>query len=196
LRDATAALPNIFVPLRLTDRTLALKAMAVLLGTLFLASSSWIEVPMVPVPMTMQTFAVTMVGALYGWRLGTITVLAWLGEAMIGLPVLSGGGGGAHHFVGPTAGYLAGFPAAALLVGYLAERGWTAGSLVRGFGVMLLGNALILALGAAWLTVLIGGDQAIALGVLPFLLGAVLKSALAAGAVEGSRRFIRTPAGR
>jgi biotin transport system substrate-specific component len=196
LRDATAALPNIFVPLRLTDRTLALKAMAVLLGTLFLASSSWIEVPMVPVPMTMQTFAVTMVGALYGWRLGTITVLAWLGEAMIGLPVLSGGGGGAHHFVGPTAGYLAGFPAAALLVGYLAERGWTAGSLVRGFGVMLLGNALILALGAAWLAVLIGGDQAIALGVLPFLLGAVLKSALAAGAVEGSRRFIRTPAGR
>jgi biotin transport system substrate-specific component len=196
LRDATAALPNIFVPLRLTDRTLALKAMAVLLGTLFLASSSWIEVPMVPVPMTMQTFAVTMVGALYGWRLGTITVLAWLGEAMIGLPVLSGGGGGAHHFVGPTAGYLAGFPVAALLVGYLAERGWTAGSLVRGFGVMLLGNALILALGAAWLAVLIGGDQAIALGVLPFLLGAVLKAALAAGAVEGSRRFIRTPAGR
>lgn len=196
MRDATAALPNIFVPLRLTDRALALKAMAVLLGTLFLASSSWIEVPMVPVPMTMQTFAVTMVGALYGWRLGTITVLAWLGEAMIGLPVLSGGAGGAHHFVGPTAGYLAGFPVAALLVGYLAERGWTAGSLVRGFGVMLLGNALILALGAAWLAMLIGRDQAIALGVLPFLLGAVLKSALAAGAVEGSRRLIRTPAGR
>ncbi len=196
MRDATAALPNIFVPLRLTDRTLALKAMAVLLGTLFLASSSWIEVPMVPVPMTMQTFAVTMVGALYGWRLGTITVLAWLGEAMIGLPVLSGGGGGAHHFVGPTAGYLAAFPVAALLVGYLAECGWTAGNLVRGFGVMLLGNALILALGAAWLAMLIGRDQAIALGVLPFLLGAVLKSALAAGAVEGSRRLIRTPAGR
>jgi biotin transport system substrate-specific component len=188
-----AALPGSFVPLRLSERSLALKSLAVLLGTLFLASSSWIEVPMVPVPMTMQTFAVTMVGALYGWRLGVITVLAWLGEAMIGLPVLSGGAGGAQHFVGPTAGYLAAFPLAALLVGHLAERGWTVGSLFRAFGVMLLGNALILTLGAAWLTVLIGLDQAIALGVLPFLLGAVLKSALAAGAVEGSRRLGRTP---
>lgn len=88
------AFPTAFVPLRLADRSIAFKALAVLIGTAFLAVSSWIEVPMFPVPVTMQTFAVTTVGALYGWRLGGLTVLAWLGEAMIGMPVLAGGAGG------------------------------------------------------------------------------------------------------
>jgi biotin transport system substrate-specific component len=194
MRDMSGAatLPSTFVPLRLSDRTFVLKALAVMFGTLFLASASWIEVPMVPVPMNMQTFAVTLVGALYGWRLGTITVLAWLGEAMLGLPVLSGGAGGPAHFVGPTAGYLAAFPIAAMLVGFLAERGWTVGNMVRSFGVMLLGNALILALGASWLATLIGWEQAVVLGVTPFLMGAALKSGLAVGAVEASRRLGRT----
>ncbi|WP_431521792.1 hypothetical protein, partial [Escherichia coli] len=64
------AFPTAFVPLRLANRSIAFKALAVLIGTAFLAVSSWIEVPMFPVPVTMQTFAVTMVGALYGWRLG------------------------------------------------------------------------------------------------------------------------------
>ncbi|WP_051328683.1 biotin transporter BioY [Geminicoccus roseus] len=190
--SGAAVLPDTFVPLRLSDRTFALKALAVLFGTLFLASASWIEVPMVPVPMNMQTFAVTLVGALYGWRLGAITVLAWLGEAMIGLPVLSGGAAGPAHFAGPTAGYLAAFPIAAMLVGFLAERGWTVGNVVRSFAVMLLGNALILALGASWLAVLIGGEQAVALGVMPFLIGAALKSGLTVGVVEASRRLGRT----
>lgn len=195
MRDLTGSASvalNVPLPLRLAERGLAFKTMAVLFGTLFLAASSWIEVPMVPVPMTMQTFAVTLVGALYGWRLGLVTVLAWLGEAMIGLPVLSGGAGGPQHFVGPTAGYLAAFPVAAMLVGFLAERGWTVANVVWSFGVMLLGNALILVLGALWLATLIGWEQALALGVTPFLLGAALKSGLAAGAVEASRRIGRT----
>ena len=114
-----------FVPLKLANRSLALKALAVLIGTAFLAVSSWIEVPMYPVPVTMQTFAVTMVGALYGWRLGGLTVIAWLAEAMIGFPVLAGGAGGLMHFAGPTAGYLLAFPVVAAFVGLLAERGLT-----------------------------------------------------------------------
>ena len=96
-----------FSPLDLASRSPATRLAAVLFGTLVLAVSSQITVPMVPVPITLQTLVVPMIGALYGWRLGLATVLAWLGEAMIGLPVLQGGTGGLLPFVGPTAGYLA-----------------------------------------------------------------------------------------
>jgi len=187
--STSTAAARAFVPLRLTDRPLALRAAVVALGTLFLAASSWVEVPMLPVPMTMQTFAVTLIGALYGWRLGAITVLAWLGEGLVGMPVLAGGAGGVAHFAGPTAGYLFAFPLAAALVGWLAERGWTGrGNLLRSFGAMLLGNAFILVTGGAWLAAMIGIDNAITYGVAPFVLGAIVKSALATASVEATRR--------
>ncbi|MCO4317630.1 biotin transporter BioY [Phyllobacterium sp. 21LDTY02-6] len=180
-------LPEAYVPLKLANGNLAYQVLAVLLGTAFLAASSWIEVPMYPVPVTMQTFAVTLVGALYGWRLGAVTVLAWLGEAMIGFPVLAGGAGGFVHFVGPTAGYLAGFVAAAAAAGFLAERGLTRNPLASSL-VMLAGNVICLALGAAWLSYLFGFEIAWTSGVAPFLAGAVLKSALAAATIEIMRR--------
>ena len=189
MNTASTAATNAFVPLRLTGRPLALKTVAVLLGTLFLAASSWIEVPMFPVPMTMQTFAVTLIGALYGWRLGAVTVLAWLVEGAVGFPVLAGGAAGLAHFAGPTGGYLAAFPLAAALVGFLAERGWTAeGKLFKSFVAMLLGNAFILAFGGAWLAAMIGVSDAIQFGVVPFILGAIVKSALATASVEATRR--------
>lgn len=177
-----------FVPLKLDERSLATRAVAVFLGTLFLAAASWIEVPMVPVPVNMQTFAVTLVGALMGWRLGGITVLAWLGEAAIGLPVLSGGAAGAHHFVGPTAGYLFAFPVTAALVGWLAERGATGIHVLVTFALMAAANALILAIGAAWLGVMIGLEGAIVHGVTPFIAGGLLKAALAAATIEVAAR--------
>lgn len=169
-----------FSPLDLHSRPLVWRVGAVVLGTLFLALSSYVEVPMVPVPVTMQTFAVMLVGALYGWRLGAITIVAWLAEAAIGLPVLSGGAAGAHHFVGPTAGYLVAFPVAGAVVGWLAERGWNGRRPVLALFNMLLGNALCLALGAAWLAVLFGADVAWTSGVAPFIVGGVLKSVLGA----------------
>lgn len=179
-----------FSPLRLHSRSLTFQIGAVLIGTLFLALSSWIEVPMYPVPMTMQTFAVTLVGAFYGWRLGAITILAWLVEAMFGLPVLAGGAGGIAHFAGPTLGYLVSFPIAGALVGYLAERGFTR-HLGLGFGVMLFGNALCLVIGGTYLASLIGFEQALALGVTPFILGGILKSALAALMIKAGQRLTR-----
>jgi biotin transport system substrate-specific component len=139
---------------------------------------------MVPVPITMQTFAVTMIGVLYGWRLGTLTVLAWLGQAMVGLPVLAGGAGGLAHFAGPTAGYLVSFPLMAAMVGWLAERGWTGRRVVLSFAAHFAANVFCLALGGAWLAALIGGEKALMLGVVPFLLGAFLKSALAAALLK------------
>ncbi|WP_062207571.1 biotin transporter BioY [Aureimonas sp. AU12] len=162
------------------DRSAAWQVAAVVLGTLVLAASSHAEVPMVPVPITLQTLAVTLIGALYGWRLGAVTILAWLGQGALGFPVLAGGASGLHHFVGATGGYLLAFPIAGALTGWLVERGWNAGRIGLAFLAMLFGNMVCLALGAAWLAILIGGSQAIMLGVVPFLLGGLLKSALGA----------------
>lgn len=170
-------------PLSLRARPLAWKVAAVAIGTALLAAASYIEVPMIPVPVNMQTFAVTLIGALYGWRLGAITVAAWLVEGALGLPVLSGGAAGVQHFVGPTAGYLFAFPVVAALTGWLAERGWNGNRVGLAFVAALLGNGLCLAIGAAWLSVGIGLEQGIAYGVTPFLAGGVLKSALAAASL-------------
>ncbi|MGO4738203.1 biotin transporter BioY [Bosea sp. 2KB_26] len=175
-------------PLRLSSRPVLVQAGAVLFGTLLLALASQISVPMVPVPITMQTLAVTLIGAFYGWRLGAVTVLAWLFEAALGLPVLAGGASGLPHFMGPTGGYLFSFPIVAALVGWLAERGWGGDRLVRSFAAMLLGNALCLVIGAAWLAALIGVERALLLGVVPFIVGAVLKSALGAAILKASSR--------
>lgn len=169
-----------FDPLDLHRRSLAWKIGAVILGTLFLAVSSYVEIPMYPVPVTLQTFSVVLVGALYGWRLGGLTITAWLVAGASGLPVLAGGAGGVQHFLGPTGGYLLAFPIAGMIVGRLVERGWSGHRIGLAFIGMLIGNAVCLVIGAAWLAVLIGLKQAIMAGVVPFLLGAVLKSALAA----------------
>ncbi|WP_152046013.1 biotin transporter BioY [Aureimonas psammosilenae] len=176
-RAASAGLLNI------GERPLLQQAAAVFAGTIALAIASQIAVPMIPVPVTMQTFAVTMIGALYGWRLGFVTVLAWLGEAALGLPVLANGASTAAFF-GPTAGYLASFPIVAALTGWLAQRGWNGRNVGLAFGAMLVGNALCLAVGGLWLAALIGFEKAMLVGVVPFILGGVLKSALGAAVLK------------
>ena len=188
MRSSSPTLLPAFSPLAPQDRSLAWKAAAVFLGSLFLALSSYIEVPMVPVPVTMQTFAVTLVGALYGWRLGGLTIVAWLMEGALGLPVLAGGAASFAHFMGPTGGYLFAFPIAGMVAGFLAERGWNGHRVALAFLAMLAGNAVCLLLGAAWLSLMIGVGAAFTAGVLPFLLGAVLKSALAAAVLKALAR--------
>lgn len=177
-----------FSPLNLESRSLAMRLAAVAFGTLVLAISSQVAVPMIPVPITLQTLIVPLIGALYGWRLGLITVLAWLGEAMIGLPVLAGGAGGIQHFAGPTAGYLVSFPIIAAMTGYLAERGWNGKRAGLAFVSFLAANLLCLALGAAWLAGAIGIEKAVAFGVTPFLIGALIKSALGAAILKASAK--------
>jgi biotin transport system substrate-specific component len=159
----------------------------VLLGSLVMAGSSWVEVPMIPVPMNMQSLAAPLLGIVMGSRVGSLAVIAWLVEACVGLPVLSGGAAGAHHLLGPTGGYLFAFPIAAFSCGLLWER-LSHGSFVPSFGVMLLGNAIILGMGVAWLSTIIGWQAGLESGLYPFLLGAVMKSLLGAGAVSLSRR--------
>ena len=166
--------------LNLQDRALGWQIVAVLLGTLCLAFASYMAVPMIPVPMTLQTYAVVLVGALYGWRLGGITITVWLVEGALGFPVLAGGTGGAALFLGPTGGYLFAFPLVGALAGWLVERGWNGERMLLAFTGMLLAHAVCLVLGAAWLAIMIGPTPAFLVGVAPFLPGALLKSALAA----------------
>jgi biotin transport system substrate-specific component len=154
------------------------QAALVLLGTVLIAISAQIQVPFWPVPMTMQTFAVLIIGATYGWRLGGATLIAYLVEGAIGLPVFAQFSAGAHVLVGPTAGYLFGFVVAAVVTGYLAERGYGR-NLATAAVSFILGTVVIFAFGLAYLASLIGIEGAITHGLMPFILSEPTKVALA-----------------
>ena len=158
-------------------RPLWLITLAVL-GTIAITISAKINVPMWPVPMTMQTFVILVIGFAYGSRLGGATVMLYLAEGAAGLPVFAGGGGLAY-MAGPTGGYLVGFVLAAIVVGALAERGWSRNWLMT-IIAMTIGTAFIFVFGVAWLANLIGFEKAIAGGLTPFLVGAAVKIGLAA----------------
>ena len=180
-----------FNPLRLRERTLGVQVGAVLFGTALMTASSYVSVPMLPVPMTMQTLAATLIGALYGWRLGALTIAMWLLQGALGMPVFSNGGGGLPHLLGPTSGYLFGFVAAAALTGVLAERGWTGDRVALSFMSMLAGTALITLMGWLWLANLIGAEKAFWVGVAPFVLGGIVKSALGAAILKAMQATAR-----
>jgi biotin transport system substrate-specific component len=160
-----------------------------LIGTALLTLSAKIQVPFWPVPMTMQTFVVLVLGMAYGWRLAGATVLLYLAQGAIGLPVFAAGGGIAY-FAGPTAGYLVGFLLAAVAVGWLAEHGWDRSPL-RTLAAMLIGTVIIFACGIAWLSTLIGVARAIGAGLVPFLLGEAVKIALATAILPFAWRFLQ-----
>jgi biotin transport system substrate-specific component len=170
--------------------SLAVRATALaLIGTALLTVSAKIQVPFWPVPMTMQTFVVLVLGMAYGWRLAGATVLLYLAQGAIGLPVFAGGGGIAY-MAGPTGGYLAGFLLAAVAVGWLAEHGWDR-SVPRTLAAMLIGTGIIFACGLAWLSTLIGLPQAISAGLVPFLLGEAVKVALATAILPFAWRLLQ-----
>lgn len=156
-----------------------------------LAAQVVVPLPWTPVPLTGQTFAVLLTGALLGPRLGALAMLAYLAEGAAGLPFFRAGGGGLGHLSGATAGYLFAFPAAACVTGHLAERGWDRRFLTAA-AAMFLGSLVILAGGWAWLSLAVGGEQAFRLGVLPFLPGDVLKIALAAALLPTGWALLRT----
>ncbi len=167
----------------------------VLLGSALLALSAKVQVPFWPVPMTMQVYVVLIVGMALGVRLGTATVLLYLAEGALGLPVFAGTperGLGLAYMVGPTGGYLVGFVLAAALVGHLSERGWDRG-ITTTFVAAFLGTSVIYTCGVAWLATLIGLPKAISAGVLPFLLGDGLKILLATATMPLAWKSVRHP---
>jgi biotin transport system substrate-specific component len=155
-----------------------------------LAAQVAIPVPWSPVPITGQTFAVTLSGAVLGMRRGFLAQALYLAQGALGLPVFAGGAGGAAVFAGPTAGYLIGFPFAAAVTGALAERGWDR-RFVTMLPAMLLGSVPIFALGLALLSRFVRGEGLLAAGLLPFLPGDLIKSTLAALAFPAAWRMAR-----
>ncbi len=153
-----------------------------IVGSILLYVSAKIKVPFYPVPITMQTFVVLLIGIVYGWKLGAATVLLYLVEGAAGLPVFSGTperGLGLVYMTGPTGGYLAGFVVAAALCGWLAERGWDR-NWISTLGAMVIGNLVIYSFGLAWLGSVIGWDKPLfELGLYPFLYGDLFKIILA-----------------
>lgn len=161
----------------------------VALGTALLTMSAKINLPLPYVPMTLQTLVVLMIGAIYGWRLGATTVLAYLAEGAIGFPVFAGPVGGLAPLSGPTAGYLAGFVIAAFTTGWLSERGWDR-SVPLLFAAMAAGHTVILGCGFAWLAfgMKLGVEKAWLVGIAPFIAASLIKNALGAALVPAVRR--------
>lgn len=160
-----------------------------LLGAAILTISAKVQVPMLPVPMTLQTYVVMVIAMAYGWQLGLATVGLYLVQGAIGLPVFATGGGLAY-FVGPTGGYLAGFLLATLVMGWLAERGWDR-RLFLVVPAVALGTAIFFICGVAWLSVLIGVERAVEAGLMPFLPGAAAKLVLAATTIPAAWHFVK-----
>jgi biotin transport system substrate-specific component len=161
------------------------------LGTALLTLSAKVNLPLPYVPMTLQTMVVLMIGAAYGWRLGSATVITYLAEGAIGFPVFAGPAGGIAPLVGPTGGYLAGFVLAAFATGWLSERGWDR-SVPRLFVAMAVGHIVILAAGYGWLAVgmKLGFEKAWLVGIAPFIAASLIKNALGAALVPAIRRIV------
>jgi len=149
-----------------------------------LLAQAEIRLPFTPVPVTLQPLAVFLVGAALGSRRGALAMLAYLAEGALGLPFFAGGAAGPQHLMGPTGGYLAGFVAAAAVIGWFAERGWDR-TPVRAFAAMLLGSVALFGCGLAQLSFFVGPQLAVQQGLVPFIAGDLLKMALAAALLPG-----------
>jgi biotin transport system substrate-specific component len=165
----------------------------VLGGSLFVALSAQVAFPLpgTPVPVSGQTLAVLLVGAALGAARGAITLALYLLEGALGLPFFAEGKAGvATLFLLPSAGYLWGFPIAAALVGALAQRGWDRRPGTT-FLAMVAGNLVVYAAGLAWLARFVGSENALSMGMLPFLPGDVVKIALATLLLPAAWRTVR-----
>jgi biotin transport system substrate-specific component len=161
--------------------------------SLFVALSAQVAVPLpfTPVPLTMQTFAVLLTGALLGSRLGSLALAAYLFEGAIGLPFFSNGNGGALYLAfSPSAGYLLAYPLAAFLTGWLAERGWDRKFPTAAMAIAL-GSAVVLFGGWLGLLRFYPAGEAFARGVVPFVIGDIAKIALAAVALPSGWALLR-----
>ncbi len=163
-------------------------AMLVLGGSLLLIASAKIRIGG-PVPFTMQPWAVILLGAALGSRRGALAVGAYLLQGLSGLPVFANPGAGPAYFMGPTAGYLLAFVPAAFVVGWLAEHGWDR-RFVSAVAALAIGNAIILTVGALWLSVFVGMQIAMVEGVMKFLVGDALKILLAAIALPAAWKLV------
>lgn len=188
-RAAPASLAQTLWPARPGNQVVRAVVLAVV-GSALLTASAKVQVPFFPVPMTMQTMVVLLLGMTLEPWLALATVLFYLGQGALGLPVFAGTpekGIGLAYMAGPTGGYLAGFALSAFAVSWIAARQRDLPGLAM---AALMGFALIYLPGVLWLSSLIGLEQALLAGVAPFVLGDVLKAALAVAIVLGATTFL------
>jgi biotin transport system substrate-specific component len=185
----TPTLSQVLLPRASVSRDVLLIVGASILTALFARIA--VPLPFSPVPVTGQTFAVLLIGAALGSKRGALAMLAYLAEGICGLPVFAGGSGGIAALLGPSGGYLFGFVPAAFITGWLAERGWDR-TLPLAFCAMLLGNAMIYAVGLPMLAPFVGWDKVLALGLVPFVPGDIFKLVLAAVALPVSWRLVNS----
>ena len=164
-----------------------------LLGSILLAISSKVKIPFYPVPMTMQTFVVLLIGISFGWKLGVATISLYILEGIIGLPVFSGSpekGVGITYFTGPTMGYLIGF----IVTGFIAGKFIYDNNYIKTFFKLIFATSFIYMFGMLWLGFLIGWDKPIfKLGAQPFLLAELFKiliTTLVINKIKKFRKFI------
>lgn len=166
-------------------RSRAKEVAIVFAGAAVMALCAQLQVPLEPVPLTLQTLAVMVLSGALGARLGALSQALYLAMGACGLPVFASFKAGPAVLMGPTGGYLLAFIPAALLIGFLAERGWDK-SLVKSVLMMVLGSLVIWTMGSLQLSLFVGGlDKAFLAGVLPFLPGDAIKIALASGVLPG-----------
>ena len=189
--SSPSTLVGLLWPSRDDARFAALRAIVLMVvGTALLTVSAKVQVPLPFVPMTLQTLVVLMIGATYGWRLGGATVALYLAEGAMGMPVFAGPTAGLGYLMGPTGGFLFGFVAAALVMGFMAERGWDR-SLLRVALMMTLGHAVILFAGFCWLSVLLPVAKAWSVGIVPFIAATFVKTALAVALMQAAWSITR-----
>lgn len=181
--DRGLTLADFLVPIRLAERTAprVRHIVLILLGTAVVALAAQVYIPTTPVPFTGQTFGVLVVGGALGFRRGAAALMLYLAIGALGAPIYAEGRAGVDVIVGVTGGYLIGFVAAAAVVGRLAELGWDR-RLGGAFVTMLVGTAVIYALGVPWLKAATGmtWSESIASGLTPFLAWDMAKLAIAA----------------
>ena len=168
---------------KIESLNILMKILLVIFGTLLLTVSAKIKVPFYPVPMTMQTFVVVLIGVTLGWKLGLITILAYLFEGAIGLPVFAGTpekGVGISYITGPTGGYLIGFITSVLIAGFVNLN---RNIFVR-FLLISLSVFAIYLTGVPWLAYLAGWEVAYVWGIKNFVLAEILKIAILALSAE------------
>ncbi|PAQ10205.1 biotin transporter BioY [Mesorhizobium temperatum] len=191
---ATTPLVSLALPEKGAAR-LATQLLLAIIGTLVLTLSAKTRVLLGPVDISMQTLAVFLIAAAFGMRLGVATLLLYMAEGAMGLPVFQGTpekGIGIAYMLGSTGGYLAGFVVMAAIVGWAADRGWDRHP-IKLFNAMLVAEIVMMAMGFAWLALLIGPEKSWQFGVLPFIVGDLIKVGLAASLVPAVWSLLKRP---
>lgn len=193
MATSTRTLAAIVIPRPLTPaRALVRDGLLIIGGAALIAGAAQASIPLQPVPITLQTLAVLLIGAAYGWRRGALTLVAYVLAGAAGLPIFANHRAGLTVLAGPTGGYLIGFILAATLVGYMAEHGWDRTPWLTALA-MLLGTIIIYAIGLPWLATVLhfNANQTYLAGLQPFIAGDAVKLAIAVVLLPAAHLVLR-----